>query len=84
MNIVSPYTGITRVCVTRCGQWRSQKFLTWGASICSISSYPSLLSCCTKSALGPYQKRHDMNRLYRASVNGRTGVLYARKFGQNA
>ena len=32
------------------------------ASVCSIPSYPSLLSCPTKSALQP--KRHDMNRLY--------------------
>jgi len=28
-----------------------QKFLTKGALICSIASYPSMFSCPTKSAL---------------------------------
>jgi len=44
-------------------QWRSQKFSTGGASICSIPSYPSLLSYpipCRPTI----KKRHDMNRLY--------------------
>ena len=31
--------------------WRSQKFPTGGALICSIPSYPPLLSCPTKLAL---------------------------------
>ena len=45
------YKDYDRSSVIAGAQWRSQKFLTGDASICSIPSYPSLLICRTKSAL---------------------------------
>jgi len=40
-------------------QWRGEKFSTGGASICSILSYLSLLSCPTKVPGLPTIKNHD-------------------------